>query len=437
MRWIRRRHRVAQSLLRPILRLYFYYGWSYRYSGERYREEDPRQPYLILANHNGAVDPILLSLSFRRPIYYVASDHIFRWGLASKVIQFLAAPIPIVKAQLDLKAIHQMAAISREGGTIGLFPSGNGSFTGPEMPIHLGTAKLARALKLPVLLFRFEGGYLTRPRWGVTTRRGTMSGRVVRALSVDEIKAMTPEALLQIIQQELDADPYREPLNDHAIPVQLFKGKRLAEYLERVLFVCPDCHRLNTLRSKEDRLSCSCGFTTRYGEDGYFYTDASTHLAALPHVKAFDQFQLEYLTRWLAQEDIFQKHRKAPFFTDEGETLSVVQRASHAEKALHGQLALYSDRLVFRPDRPAQPSQLTQPVQPADQTALEFPLEQIRFIAVHGPQTLQFQDARTNLVYEVHADHPRSAYRYRVLVDLLKPRILQNQSIDPTTNQAR
>lgn len=426
MRWIRRRHRVAQSLLRPILRLY--YGWSYRYSGERYREEDPRQPYLILANHNGAVDPILLSLSFRRPIYYVASDHIFRWGLASKVIQFLAAPIPIVKAQLDLKAIHQMAAISREGGTIGLFPSGNGSFTGPEMPIHLGTAKLARALKLPVLLFRFEGGYLTRPRWGATTRKGVMSGRVVRELGVDEIAAMTPEELLQLIQQELDADPYRSDLDAHASSVQHYKGKRLAEYLERVLFVCPDCHRLNTLRSKEDRLFCTCGFTTGYGEDGYFYTENSTHLAALPHVKAFDQFQLEYLTSWLAQESTLQKHQMTPFFADEGETLSVVQRASHAEKALHGQLALYSDRLVFQPDQPAQP---------AGETALEFPLEQIRFIAVHGPQTLQFQDARTNLVYEVHADQPRSAYRYRVMIELLKPWMHQSKTTDPSTNPAR
>ena len=59
--WIRWQHRAAQTLLRPVLRLY--YGWSYRYHGERYREEDPNQPYLILSNHNGAVDPILLALS--------------------------------------------------------------------------------------------------------------------------------------------------------------------------------------------------------------------------------------------------------------------------------------------------------------------------------------------------------------------------------------
>ncbi|MDD2458487.1 MAG: lysophospholipid acyltransferase family protein [Eubacteriales bacterium] len=447
--WIRWRHRAVQTLLRPVLRLF--YGWTYRYRGERYREEDPRQPYLILSNHNGAVDPILLALSFRQPIYFVASDHIFRWGFVSKIIRYVAAPIPIVKAQLDLKAIHQMKAISREGGTIGLFPSGNGSFTGPEMPINLGTAKLARVLKLPVLLFRFEGGYLTRPRWGVTTRQGVMRGRVVRALSVDEIAAMTPEALLQVIHQKLDADPYRDDrtASDQdpdsttaprvltqatASPVQLYKGRRLAEYLERVLFVCPDCHQLNTLRSKDDRLFCTCGFAIRYAEDGRFYTAAPTSAApqtaltaspiraALPHVKAFDQFQRQYLTTWLAQAGVLQTHQTTPFFTDEGETLSVVQRASHEEKTLHGQLALYSDRLAFQP---------AQPLPPNGDTAQVFPLEQIRFVAVHGPQTLQFQDARTNLVYEVHSDRPRSAYRYMVMIDLLKSRTHPNLTPAP------
>ncbi|NCA98518.1 MAG: 1-acyl-sn-glycerol-3-phosphate acyltransferase [Clostridia bacterium] len=426
--WIHWRHRAVQVLLRPLLRLY--YGWSYRYRGERYHEEDPHQAYLILANHNGAVDPILLALSFRQPIYYVASDHIFRWGFASKLIRFLAAPIPIVKAQLDLRAIHQMSTISREGGTIGLFPSGNGSFTGPEMPIHLGTAKLARLLKLPVLLFRFEGGYLTRPRWGVTTRKGSMNGRVVRALRVDEVAAMSPEALLKLIREELDADPYLEtsaPLPTLAsapnrvlpatripsYPLQRYKGIRLAEYLERVLFVCPQCHHLNTLRSKGDRLSCPCGFSVRYGEDGYFYTpdtaaatkNGPDQLAALPQVKAFDQFQRQYLATWLEQTGVRQTHQAEPFFTDEGERLSIVQRASHEEKTLDGQLALYSDRLAF---------------QPAGEATLEFPLPEIRFTAVHGPQTLQFQDARTNLVYEVHSDRPRSAYRYLVMIELLK-----------------
>ncbi len=413
-RWMHGRHQVVYSILRPLLGLY--YRFAYNYRGERYIAEDRHQPYLILSNHNGSVDPILLAQSFRQPIYFVASDHIFRWGWTSKLIAYLVAPIPIVKAQLDLKAIRQMTQIRQEGGTIGLFPSGNGSFAGPEMPIFPATAKLARSLKMPVLLFRMDGGYLTQPRWGESTRKGILNGRVVRELSVAKIESMEPSALNQLIQQTLNADPYAD--FDSGVEIdpcskQLYRGERLAEYLERVLFVCPQCNQLNTLRSKDDRLSCPCGFTVRYGEDGLFYQVESSpdqpH-SKLPHVKAFDQFQKNFLASWLDQESIQSTHRLLPFFTDDAETLTIVQRASHTEQVQHGQLSLFLDRLSFRP---------------IDGPSLEFPVEQISFITVHGPQTLQFQDARTSNVYEVHSERPRSAYKYWVLVELLKQKAIE------------
>lgn len=404
-RWTHRRHKVVYWLLRPLLGAY--YRRSYHYRGERYTAEKKNQPYLILANHNGSVDPILLAQSFRQVIYFVASDHIFRWGWKSRLIEYLVAPIPIVKAQLDLKAIRQMAHIQKEGGTIGLFPSGNGSFTGPEMPISISVAKLAKVLKMPILLFRFEGGYLTRPRWAFTTRKGQLTGRVVRELSLAEIDALTPEALSQLIREELQGDPYRE---DRSIELkaQRFTGKRLAEALERVLFVCPDCHQLNTLHSHDDLLSCPCGFAVRYGEDGCFHpadTGHTSELAPLEHVKAFDLFQKEYLKNWLQQPDTRAIYQELPFFSDEQETLSIIHRASHADAVQSGQLALYTDRLMFFSNGAAPQA---------------FPIDQISFVTVHGPQTLQFQDARTQLVYEAKSRHPRSAYRYWVMIDLLK-----------------
>ena len=39
-------------------------------------------PYLVLANHNVDLDPLLVALSFRvRHMYFVASEHIYRAGV--------------------------------------------------------------------------------------------------------------------------------------------------------------------------------------------------------------------------------------------------------------------------------------------------------------------------------------------------------------------
>ena len=56
-------------------------------------------PCLIVANHVTNWDPLLLAASFPdTPIRFVASEHLFRHGLISKVIQWAVAPIPRRKA---------------------------------------------------------------------------------------------------------------------------------------------------------------------------------------------------------------------------------------------------------------------------------------------------------------------------------------------------
>ncbi|MEL7570139.1 MAG: hypothetical protein AAGU14_06210, partial [Eubacteriaceae bacterium] len=69
------RHNIIANILKPGVHLFFklFFGLDLT----KYKLNN-NQPYLILSNHIGAYDPIFISLSFNRPIYYVASDHLFR-----------------------------------------------------------------------------------------------------------------------------------------------------------------------------------------------------------------------------------------------------------------------------------------------------------------------------------------------------------------------
>lgn len=394
------RHRIVFTILRPLFGIFLWF--AFRFKGERYQQENNRTPYFVLSNHNGALDPFMIAQSFRQPIYFVASDHIFRLGWVSRLITWLVAPIPIVKSQIDIRAIRQILSIQKEGGSVCLFPSGNRSFTGPEMPIPAATGKLVKQLKGTVLLYRFEGGYLTSPRWARSHRRGRMSGRVVRELSVAEIASMTVDEINRLLVTTLDADPYLEPAVD-----RIFHGKRLAEHLERVLFVCPRCLRLNTLRSQDDQLFCDCGLAVRYLPNGTFSpvnVESQNIVEKMPHVKAFDQFQKTYLSERLLDSDFLDRHRVEPFFQDENQCLSRAERASRSIPVLTGSMRLFSDRLEI-----------------ADAaTTMTFPIDSIGMLSVHGPQVLQFHDAEQDHVFEVRSEKPRSAYRYMVLFELIQ-----------------
>jgi 1-acyl-sn-glycerol-3-phosphate acyltransferase len=259
-----KRHNAVYTFLRPVFR--FFFRLAFRYRAAPAPSLPTGQPAIVLANHNCAWDPFFIALSFRRAIYYIASDHIFRLGLASAIIRFLVAPIPIVKSQIDLKTLRQVRDCIRAGGIVGLFPEGNRSFNGLLGRIPPATGKLVKHLGCPLYLYKIRGGYLSTPRWSRHARRGRMSGEVVRVLSAAELAALSPAEVNALIRDVLDTDAYREQRQN---PV-LYRGRRLAEYLERVLFICPGCRGLATLRSHGSDLDCRCGLHVRIGPDGFF-----------------------------------------------------------------------------------------------------------------------------------------------------------------------
>lgn len=402
-RLVRRRLTVVFTLLRPVFQAYLRLWYGYR--AERFRGEDRKHPCLILSNHDGPLDPFMLAVSFRRPIYFVASDHIFRLGFVSRLIRWLVAPIPIVKSIVDTRTIRDILTTVREGGTVGLFPSGNRSFAGREAPIPAATAKLVRHLRIPVVFYRFDRGYLATPRWARHARRGRVTGRVVRVLRPEEAVALSTEELHRLMVETLHDDPYA----GHE-PLIRFRGRRLAEHLERVLFVCPSCFGFATLRSRGDRVDCGCGFAARSLADGRLVSAGietradGTRLPAFSDVDALDRFQREHLASVLGDPARREAWRETPLFLDDGLRLVRVERARHARNGRTGTLRLYAGRLSFGDG----------------EDTLTFPVGQLGDVIVHGPQTLQFHDRRDDAVYEVRAPRPWAAYAYMLTIDLLR-----------------
>ena len=72
--WTRFRHRAVV----PLIHIFFgpYVRWKYHIRVEPFWEEGKR-PYLILMNHQTGYDQFFVGMTFRQPVYYIASEDIF------------------------------------------------------------------------------------------------------------------------------------------------------------------------------------------------------------------------------------------------------------------------------------------------------------------------------------------------------------------------
>ena len=226
----------------------------------------PSAPYLLVSNHNTDFDPIFLGATFRQHMYFVASEHVFRRGLASKLLTSVFAPIARVKGASDAAAARSILRRLRSGANVCLFAEGNRSFNGVTGPIYPATGKLVKSAGVTLVTYRIRGGYLASPRWSAKRRRGPIEGELMNVYTPEMLRAMRPEEVNAAITRDL----YEDAFARQAQQMRRYPGRRLSEYLERALYVCPVCGRIGTLKSRGDRFFCPCGLNLRYSETGFF-----------------------------------------------------------------------------------------------------------------------------------------------------------------------
>lgn len=251
--WLKRRHKVIRNIAYPFF--YLYSKWKYGLTVERLPKAQQRQ-FLILYNHQTPFDQFFVGMTVDAPVYYLATEDIFSNGWISKLLRYAVAPIPIKKSTTDVRAVMNCIKVAREGGTIAIAPEGNRTYSGKTEYISPSISTLARKLKLPIAFLRLEGGYGVQPRWSDVVRRGTMRARISRIMEPEEIAGLDNDQLCDVIRRELDVN--------EAVADRPFFHKKSAEYLERAIYVCPQCG-LSSFESHGDMFGClKCGRKVQY-----------------------------------------------------------------------------------------------------------------------------------------------------------------------------
>lgn len=327
-KWIRFRHRVVRNILFGTLGVYSRLRYGIRI--EKFKEQGNRQ-YLVLFNHQTAFDQFFVGMSFRGPVYYMASEDLFSNGFVSSLIRYLVAPIPIKKQSTDVHAVINAMRVAREGGTIAIAPEGNRTYSGKTEYINPAISLMAKKLGLPIAFYRIEGGYGVHPRWSDAVRRGRMRSYVSGVLEPEEYKDMSADELYEVIKRELY-------VNEASVSGE-FRHPRLAEGLERAIYVCPRCG-LSSFKTERDVIECTqCGLGARYlptkeleGVDGEF-----------PFRFVADWY--DYQSEFISALDT-EAYTEAPLYRDEASFSEVIVYKKKELLRKTAALALYGDRMV-------------------------------------------------------------------------------------------
>lgn len=243
----------------------------------------------MLSNHVSMLDPVFVGLSFKFPLYYVAADDVFKKRFWSRLLVWLISPIPKIKGMSDLTTVREMVSAVKQGGSICLFPNGNTTYSGNEQHIVKGIGRLVKLLKITLVIYNLEGLYGVDPRWGRSLRKGISYGRIRKILRYDEYKTIPNDEFDTLIEENLSVSAAARS----SLPLK-YASSHKAEYLERVLFLCPDCRKLGTFRSSGNTVTCSvCSYTLEYRENLSFKLIHGSH--EFQNVKEFYDYQVEFM----------------------------------------------------------------------------------------------------------------------------------------------
>lgn len=366
-----RRHFFFYGFFRPLVTVFLRLKFGYKYK----LAQDLPETYIVLSNHNTDYDPLLVGASFPRQMYFVGSEHITRWKNAYKFLKFGFAPIMRSKGANAASTVMEVLRAVRGGANVCMFAEGARSYDGVTNPILPATGKMIKSARCALVTYRIEGGYFVSPNWsGANTRRGRLYGAPVNIYTKEQLASMSVDEINAAIGRDLHEDAYAR---QKAEPAR-YRGKNIAERMENLLFICPECRAYDTVRSSGDTVRCTrCGHTFKYNEYGMLEG------GRFDTVKALSDWQKEEVLRDAASGTVY---------TAASGSLSTLEK--HIEtKAAEGPLSLGADALACG--------------------GYEIPLADITDLAMHGRRAIVFSAG--DKYYELLPSEEANALKFMLL----------------------
>lgn len=148
------RERLLRESLRVLLRAVLASLGGLRVYG---LENVPESGGVIVApNHVSHLDPIIVGVTVRRPVWFLATDELFAIPVLGPLSRYLRA-FPIRQDSPDRRALARAHQLLLEGEVLVVFPEGHESLDGRLQELQGGVVLLAERARVPVVPVGIRG----------------------------------------------------------------------------------------------------------------------------------------------------------------------------------------------------------------------------------------------------------------------------------------
>jgi glycerol-3-phosphate dehydrogenase (NAD(P)+) len=168
---------IARGILQPFFHLYFRLS---RIGREHIPESGP---VIFASNHRSFLDPFILGVCSRRPIYYVAKREIFANPIIAWLVGSLGA-FPVHRGAGDGDMLETARAILARGDCVVIFPEGTRTRPGALGRPKRGVGRLAVETGAPVVP-------AVRKGWRIRPKK--IRVRIGRALTFPQVDSVSPQ----------------------------------------------------------------------------------------------------------------------------------------------------------------------------------------------------------------------------------------------------
>lgn len=157
-------YRVCHTLARSIAHVWFDHKVIHP---ERLIEDGPA---LIVCNHVSFIDPPMVGIAYRKPIWFLARKSLFR-GFGAWLYPRLNV-IPVDQEQPDMTGLKNIIRLLQKGERVLLFPEGSRSWDGAPQAGEPGVGLVIAKTGVPVQPLRLFGAHEAMPRGTTLPRPG-------------------------------------------------------------------------------------------------------------------------------------------------------------------------------------------------------------------------------------------------------------------------
>ncbi len=262
-----RKGRVLPRIVYALLKIYCFLAAKIKYGFTTDKMPKLKEPYIMLSNHTTEEDMLFTTLACRGHMSFVCGEHLLRNPSYGKYLRILLDPIPLPKGGASFSAMREILKRVSEGDNICMYPEGKRSFHGVTIPSPEALGKLVKKAGCALVTYRIRGGYFTYPRWARQhLRKGHVEGKVMGVYSSELLKGMSAKEITDIINR----DTYENAYDVQREKRWIYKGKDLAYGMDHILFICPCCKAMDSIKTSGDDFFCTaCGMRGTYNEYGF------------------------------------------------------------------------------------------------------------------------------------------------------------------------